>query len=254
MPYLMQLGLAVGLGACLGSLSNVLIYRLPRNMNVVRGRSHCPSCGAVVAWYDNIPIFSWLLLTARCRHCRTVIPLSYIAVELAGAACALVGIWRFGWSVEALSAAFFLLVLLDIALVDWQHMVIPHTLTVVGSIVGLVLSFFTALSPWQAVLGAATGAGIILAISWGYKVVRGVVGMGGGDVMLMGMMGFFLGPWRVLAVLFGGALLGTVYVLTAGRAKLQGSAKLPFGTFLAAAAAIILLFGSDLLAIYWSWF
>jgi len=248
------LGLAGWLGACVGSFSNVLIYRLPRNQDVVRGRSRCPSCRKMVAWYDNVPVLSWLLLRGKCRHCQAAISPRYLVVELAGAVCALVGIWRFGWTAEGLSASFFLIVLLDIALIDWEHMVIPHTLTIGGAVVGLGFSFFMVPSLPTALLGAAVGAGIILAVSWGYKLVRGVIGMGGGDVMLMGMVGIYVGPWGVLGVLFGGALLGTIYALTAGRDDLQGSAKLPFGTFLAAAAAIVLLFGDKLMALYLSQF
>jgi len=248
----LPLALVVWLGACFGSFSNVLIYRLPRNKDVVRGRSHCPSCGHMVAWYDNIPVLSWLLLRGRCRHCRTAISPRYLVVELAGVACALIGIQRFGWTVEGLSASFFLLILLDIALIDWEYMVIPHTLTIGGAVLGLAFSFFSIPSLPEALLGAAVGAGVILMVSWGYKLIRGVAGMGGGDVMLMGMIGVFLGPWGVLGVLFGGALLGTVFALAAGRGAVTGSAKLPFGTFLAAAAAIVLLFGHQLFALYMS--
>ncbi len=214
------LGLAAWLGACVGSFSNVLIYRLPRNRDVVRGRSHCPACEQLVAWYDNVPVLSWLLLRGRCRRCRAAISLRYLMVELAGAASALIGIWRFGWSIEGLSASFFLIILLDIALIDWEHMIIPHTLTIGGAAAGLVFSFFIVPSLPQALLGAAVGAGVILTVSWGYKLVRGVIGMGGGDVMLMGMIGIYLGPWGVLGVLFGGALLGTIYAVTIGRGSL----------------------------------
>jgi leader peptidase (prepilin peptidase)/N-methyltransferase len=242
--------LAAWVGACFGSFSNVLIYRLPRNLGVVGGRSFCPSCRRTVAIYDNIPIFSWLLLRGRCRHCTAGIPVRYLLVELAGAGCALTGIARFGWSVEGLSASLFLLILLDIAMIDWQHMVIPHTLTVGGALIGLVLSLFGGIGLPAALLGAAAGAGAILAVSYGYKIVRGVVGMGGGDVMLMGMVGVYTGAWGVLGTLFGGALLGTVFALTAGRGKVDGNAKLPFGTFLAAAAAIVLLFGAEIGAWY----
>ena len=87
-------------------------------------------------------------------------------------------------------------------------------------------------------LGALIGAGAILTVSYGYKLVRGVIGMGGGDVVLMAMVGAFLGPWGGPAVLFGGAFLGTAWALVAGRGRVQGQAKLPFGTFLAAAAAV----------------
>jgi len=243
---------AAWLGACFGSFSNVLIYRLPRNLSVVRPRSRCPACEQPIAWYDNIPVVSWLVLRGCCRSCGSRIAVRYWIVELAGAACALVGVWRFGFGLQGLSASFLLLVLVDIALIDWAHMIIPHTLTVGAGVTGLILAFFTAPGPAAALLGMAVGAGVVLAVSWGYKLVRGVVGMGGGDVMLLGMIGVFLGPWRVLAVLFGGALLGTLYVLAAGGGRVQGGAKLPFGTFLAAAAAIVLLAGDALAAWYLS--
>jgi len=242
--------LVVGLGACFGSFSNVLIYRLPRNLGVCRGRSHCPSCDALIAWYDNIPIISWLVLRARCRRCGTSISARYPGVELGGVLCAVVAYLRFGGTLEGLSAFFFLLTLLNIALIDWEHMIIPHTLTVGGALLGLVFSFLGGLPPFSALLGAAVGGGIILAVSWGYKLVRGVVGMGGGDVMLMGMVGVYLGPLGVLAVLFGGSLLGAVYAVAAGGGQVQGDAKLPFGTFLALSAAIVLLFGARLFSLY----
>jgi len=237
-------------GACLGSFSNVLIYRLPRNLQVARGRSHCPSCRSQVAWYDNVPVLSWLVLRGRCRSCRERIPVRYPLVELGGALCALAGIMRFGWTLEGLSASIFLLLLLDIALIDWEHMVIPHTLTVGGAIIGLVLSLFASPGLPMALLGAICGAGVILAITWLYKLVRGVIGMGGGDVMLMGMVGVYTGPWGIPAVLFGGALMGTLYAVFAGRGRVEGAAKLPFGTFLAVAAAVVLFWGDTLLGWY----
>lgn len=249
-PVLVPLLMAAWLGACFGSFSNVLIYRLPRNLSVVGPRSFCPECKKQVSWFDNIPLLSWILLRGRCRHCGTHISFRYFLLELAGAFCALAGIARFGWTSEGLAGALFLILLLDIAVIDWQHMIIPHTLTVTGMVLGLVLALFGPPGFIMAAVGCLTGAGIILAVSWGYKLFRGVVGMGGGDIMLMGMVGAFLGPWKVVAVLFGGALLGTVFALTAGRGKVDGASKLPFGTFLAASAAIILFFGEQLFQWY----
>jgi len=251
---IMPVILAAWLGACFGSFSNVLIYRLPRNLSVVGPRSFCPACRKTVAWYDNIPVFSWLLLRGRCRHCHGSVPARYLLVELAGAACPMVAIACFGWTVEGLSASLFLIILLDIAIIDWHHMVIPHTLTVGGMVIGLFLSLFGNPTLPSALLGAVAGGGAILAVSYGYKLVRGVIGMGGGDVMLMALVGVFLGPWGVPAVLFGGALFGTLYAVTAGRGRLAGSAKLPFGTFLAAAAVVVLLLGDQIFAWYLSRF
>ncbi len=239
-------GLAAVLGACFGSFSNVLIHRLPRNLSVVRPRSACPRCGHQLAWYENVPVISWLALRGHCRDCGAPITPRYVIVELAGAACALVGLWRFGFTPAGLSASLLLLLLLDIALIDWEHMIIPHTLTIAGAVIGLGASFLDGRGPAAALLGMAVGAGSILAVSWGYRLVRGVVGMGGGDVMLMGMVGACLGPWGVAGTVFGGALLGTLYIVVASRGKVQGGAKLPFGTFLAGAAAVVLLAGPAL--------
>ena len=239
----LTLFMAAWLGACLGSFSNVLIYRLPRNLQVARGRSRCPSCEATVAWYDNVPILSWLLLRGKCRICRAPIAVRYPLVELGGALCAVAGILRFGWTVEGLSASIFLILLLDIAVIDWEHMIIPHTLTVGGGLIGLVLALFASPGLLMALVGATLGAGVILGVNVLYKAVRGVVGMGGGDVMLMGMVGVYLGPWGVWGTLFGGAFLGTFYAVLAGRGRVSGAAKLPFGTFLAAAAAVVLFAG-----------
>lgn len=237
---------AAWLGACFGSFSNVLIYRLPRNLTVVHGRSHCPHCQKMVAWYDNIPLLSWLLLRGKCRFCSEPISIRYLLVEMAGSASVIIGLWRFGWTVEGFAAGIFLLMMLDIALIDWQHMIIPHTLTVSGMIMGLVFSGIGDRGLTSAVWGIAAGAGIILFVSYGYKLFRGVVGMGGGDVMLMGMVGAFLGPWGVPAVLFGGAFMGSLYAVVTRGKKLDGGAILPFGTFLAAASGVVLLWGEPL--------
>ena len=250
LPMYFMMALVIWLGACFGSFSNVLIYRLPRNLSVVGPRSFCPVCKNQVAWFDNIPLLSWVLLRARCRHCAAPISSRYFWMEAAGSLCALLGVMRFGWTSEGLGAALFLLLLLDIAVIDWQHMIIPHTLTITGMILGLTFSFFGGQDFMRSVLGLLVGGGIIMAISWGYRLFRGVVGMGGGDIMLMGMAGSFLGPWSVLTVLFGGALLGTLLALTSGRGKLDGGAKLPFGTFLALSAAIMMFFGSEIFRWY----
>ena len=258
-PVALQTGwfpvaVAVWLGLCFGSFSNVLIYRLPRNLSVVGPRSFCPGCRLTIAWYDNVPLLSWLLLRGRCRHCGTGISPRYLLVELAGAACALAGIWSGGFTLTGLSSAVFLLLLFNVAVIDWVHMIIPHTLTVAGMILGLVFGHFAHRDPVSALLGLLVGGGIILVVSHGYKLVRGVVGMGGGDVMLMGMIGAFLGVWGAVGVLFGGAFLGSLYALTVGRGKLDGAAKLPFGTFLALAAGIVQLFGEEIFRVYLSKF
>jgi len=240
----------VVVGLCLGSFANVLIWRLPRGESVVRGRSHCPRCARRIAWYDNVPVLSWLALRGRCRHCRAPIPPRYLLVEVAGGILAAACWLWLGPSAAAL-AAFVLLYLLGvIALVDWRHMIIPHTLTVAGMVAGLLLAEAAGPGLPGAILGLLVGGGVVWALSEGYRLTRGQAGMGGGDVMLMAMVGAFLGPWPAAAVLGLGALLGTVYALVRGGGRLATSAKLPFGTFLAAAAAVVLTAGPAI----WTWY
>jgi leader peptidase (prepilin peptidase)/N-methyltransferase len=250
LPPAAAAALAAWLGACFGSFSNVLIYRLPRDLSVVGPRSFCPSCRRTVAWYDNVPLASWLILRGRCRHCGARISARYLAVEALGAGCALAGLALFGWTPSGLAAAVYLLLLGNIAIIDWQHMIIPHTLTVTGMITGLLFAFFRPPELPAALLGLVVGAVTVLAVSWGYKLLRGVVGMGGGDVMLMAMVGAYQGPWAVPAVLFGGAFMGTLYAVVAGRGRVAGAAKLPFGTFLAVAAVVVLVWGKAI----WAWY
>jgi leader peptidase (prepilin peptidase) / N-methyltransferase len=237
-------------GACLGSFSNVLIHRLPRNQQVVAGRSHCPHCSVQIAWYDNLPLVSWLLLRGRCRGCRGPIAWRYPAVEVASAALAAGCLWWQGPSQAAVHAYVLLQLLLVIAVVDWEHMIIPHSLTIAGMIAGLALAPLAGPGLGAAILGLLVGGGVVLALSEGYRLLRGQAGMGGGDVMLMGMVGAFLGPWPAAAVLGVGALLGTLYVAARGAGRVAGTSKLPFGTFLAAGAAVVLAWGAPL----WSWY
>ena len=241
---------AVLLGLCFGSFANVLIWRLPRNEQVVAGRSRCPSCGAGIAWHDNVPLLGWLLLRGRCRHCRVSISPRYPLVEALGGALAAGCVLVAGPTTAAVSAFVFLYLLGVIALVDWQHMIIPHTLTIAGMVAGLALAPVAGPGLGAALLGLVAGGGAVWALSEGYRLTRGQAGMGFGDVMLMGMVGAFLGPWPALAVLGMGALLGTLYAVARYGGRPDGSAKLPFGTFLAAAAGIVLVAGPAM----WRWY
>jgi leader peptidase (prepilin peptidase)/N-methyltransferase len=165
-------------------------------------------------------------------------------VELAGLLAGLAVYWQFGFTLTGLLTLLFLVDLLAVALIDWQHMIIPHTLTAGGMVCGVIFSLASGLGWFNSLLGGAAGAGVILLLSHGYQLVRGQPGMGGGDVMLMAMVGTFLGLQGVILVLFGGACLGSLYALVGYRASLSGQSKLPFGTFLAA-AAMFTLFGAE---------
>jgi len=251
----------------LGSFLNVCVHRLPRNESVIRPRSRCPSCGQPIAWYDNIPALSWLLLLGRCRSCKARISVQYPLVEVAVGLVWFAGVAQLGITVEALRAAVFVTLLLGMALTDAQHYVIPDAFSLGGAAAGLAFAFLPGGLPWwHAVLGAALG----YALLWFVRRVgdialrRGWIGgkeletvleegeerttMGEGDLRMMAMAGAFLGPTGVVLTLFLGALAGSLVFVPL---RLLGKQlAVPFGVFLAVGATAALLFGPDLVAWY----
>jgi len=245
LPGVFVVAAAVAYGLVIGSFLNVVIHRLPREMSLLRPRSHCPSCGATVRWFDNLPVLSYLLLLGRCRRCRARISLRYPLVELAAAALLVSVVIRFGVSAGGAAAAVLALLLLPLAVIDVEHHLLPDPLTLGGLAIGLIVNWFGVLVPFRdAVVGAALGAALPYAVILLYKAVRGVEGMGLGDVKLLAMIGAFLG-WRgALLTLCIGAVAGAAVGLTmivARRGRMD--TELPFGTFLAGAALVTLFVG-----------
>lgn len=260
--------LVFGLGACLGSFLNVCIVRWPAEQSVVRPRSRCPRCERPIAWYDNIPIVSWLLLRGRCRGCGESISARYPVVE------ALVGgIWLWSWiafgpSFEAIRLAVTATLLLGIAVTDLTTYLIPDGFTVTGLVFTLVTAagaFVTGTAtrfagPWDAVLGACVGAGAIAIVAWLGEVVLRKEAMGQGDITLMAFVGAMVGPARSLLTIFVAAALASVLFLVVvmpigwARARARGERfalpLVPFGVFLAPAGLVTLRFGDAIIAWY----
>jgi len=244
------LALVAGLfGAVIGSFLNVCIVRLPADQSVVRPRSRCPQCGYQLAWYDNVPILSWLFLRGKCRSCGAPISVLYPVVELVTALIWGWMAWRFGLTVEALSGAFFMTILLGIAMTDAREYIIPDEFTIGGLVLGL---FFAAFAGGSGLLHAGLGAGVGFALLWivgqGGTWLFKEEAMGGGDIKMMAMVGAFVGWQGVLLTVFLGALAGTVIFLPL---TLLGRKKLvPFGVFLSLGAAITDLIGPAILSWY----
>ena len=213
---------AFWLGACIGSFLNVCIARWPAGESVVRPRSRCPKCGRPIAWYENIPILSWLALRARCAGCRAPISVQYPAVELLVALGWLASFAQFGATFTALRIAVFATILLGIALTDLEHYLIPDGFTVFGllwvlatAFIGLALGEALPFSgPYDAIVGACAGAGAIAIIGWLGEVALKKEAMGFGDVTLMAFVGAALGPGRSLLTVFVGAAVAAVAFLT----------------------------------------
>ncbi len=280
------LTMAFLVGACAGSFLNVCIARWPRDLSVIRPGSRCPSCGHRLRWFENIPLASWIVLRGRCRCCRERISIQYPAVELAVALGWVASFWYFGLNFEALRVAMFGTMLLGIAVTDALHYLIPDGYTVTGllwvlatSLIGFFLiepSHFA--TPYDALVGACAGAGMIAIVGWLGEVALRREAMGLGDVTLMAFVGAALGPTRALMTVFVGAtlaavvFLGIVYPVIAltrhsgprrrgaqqtelalggrnGSAAAPFDAPLvPFGVFLAPAAMVTLLWGDAILA------
>jgi len=251
MPDAFTLAAAAAYGLVVGSFLNVVVHRLPREMSLVRPRSHCPACGAPVRWYDNVPVLSYLLLRGRCRACRSAISPRYPLVELATGALSVACAARFGVTLEGAAAAVLVLLLLPLAIIDLEHHLLPDALTLPGIALGLAFSTAGGLVPVRdALLGAALGAALPYLVIVAYRLVRGVEGMGLGDVKLLAMVGAFLGWQGVLLTLGLGSCVGAAVglaLIAAGRAG--RSTELPFGTFLAAAALGVLFRGPELAAL-----
>jgi len=246
---------AVVFGLVVGSFLNVIIYRVPRNLSIVKPRSFCPRCRAQILWYENIPIVSYLALGGRCRGCGAHIPLRYPFVEGAGALLALVAVNRFGCTINAAFAYAFFMALTAITFIDWDCRIIPDHLSIPFIIIGVVWSFVNpALTLASSVLGALAGGGGLYLIGALYKLARKTDGMGGGDVKLMAMIGAFLGLKLVVPVIliasFAGAVYGVVLLASGKGAK----TAVAFGSFLAPAAVVCLLYGERLLSLYFRGF
>lgn len=243
---------AAVLGLIVGSYLNVVIYRLPLGISTVTPRSRCPACGAPIRPWDNLPVVSWLLLGGRCRACRAQISWRYPAVEAATSLLFAASFLRFGWSLATPAAALFCCLMVALAMIDFDHMILPDRITLPGIAVGLALQPWL---PWgglrQAVIGAVLGAAILLVVWGGWYLLRKEEGMGLGDVKMLALIGAFLGWKGVLVALFFGTLTGAVAGLALMRwGSLDMRSKLPFGTFLALGGLIALFAGEPLAAYY----
>jgi leader peptidase (prepilin peptidase) / N-methyltransferase len=250
--------MAALLGLLFGSFLNVCIYRLPRDLSVVRPRSFCPECGARIGWRDNIPLVSYALLGGRCRHCGKAIGVRYPLVEAALAGLAVAAIYRYGWTAKGLKWAIFEAIMVALFWTDMEERLLPDEFTLGGTLVGLAFAFFVmvpgaagelllpARAPFvrslvNAGLAALFIAGPVWFIGFVYSYLRKKEGLGLGDVKLLLLLGVFLGlEDGLLALLIGavaGSVLGLIYVRLTH--KDAASYELPFGSFLCAGGALV---------------
>ena len=255
-------------GLCIGSFLNVCIYRIPLGKSIVSPGSSCPHCGISISFLDNIPILSFLLLRGKCRACGQRISIQYPLVELlcglAFFACARVWLFAPPTYVNSL----FLAIIIILIFTDYNHRILPNTITLPGVLSGILLSPFqmpevySDLFSWKAaamlgsenssavlawsgsVFGAIIGGVPLYLFAFAYELVRRRQGLGMGDVKMMAMVGAFIG-WRLaLLTIFVGSLLGTaVGILLILFRKINTQGKLAFGVFLGIGSALCLFYG-----------
>jgi leader peptidase (prepilin peptidase)/N-methyltransferase len=264
-------------GLVFGSFLNVCIVRLPLKQSILVPRSHCPVCKHPIRWFDNIPLVSYLLLRGRCRDCHARISPQYAVVEALTALLLIATFHRFGLSPELVKYSALVMILIVLIFTDLRQRRIPHAVTVFGIGLGAVLSFFiqvdsrplgwfaermglflpeTVLSVLGALMGALVGGGLFYAVGEAFYILGGRQKeyLGFGDVMLMLMVGTFLGPPLTLLTILLGSLAGSIVALSITLAAPRyRDYHWPYGTFLGIAAVYVALDGTRLLEVYLRW-
>jgi len=270
---------AAGLfGLVVGSFLNVVIHRLPREESIVLPSSHCGSCGGAIAFYDNLPVISYLALRGRCRSCKAFISARYPAVEALTALLWVAAFWLDGLSWALAFDFAFVTAIVALIFIDAEHMILPNAITYPGIVFALVArvaiplltgrphfddlpmlmdGMLAGMPLWAAslagaVVGALVGGGSLWLMGWAWEKLRGIEAMGLGDVKMMFMVGAYLG-WRltILNLFLGvlsGSLIGTALMMRQGKKDMQ--MLLPFGVFLGIGAIASLLIGSYIVEWY----
>jgi leader peptidase (prepilin peptidase) / N-methyltransferase len=223
-------------GAAVGSFLNVCILRLPAKRSLVSPRSGCPHCGRTLRWYENLPIVSWIWLRARCAGCGHRISVMYPLVEVA-TAITFVAAWRaFGPTPLLATRLIFLSALIVLAVTDLRERLLPNAITLPGIIAGLVCSLVAPPGPLSALLGVVIGGGVPFVVGEIYYRVRGIDGLGMGDVKMLAMIGAFLGAPLALLTLFAASFLGVVVGVPIILLTRNREYPVPLGTLLSVGA------------------
>jgi len=268
--------LTAGFGLTIGSFLNVVILRLPKRMEwrfkhdaratlnqptlydppppgIIVERSHCPHCGQQLAWHDNIPLASWLLLRGRCRTCQGKISLQYPLVELITAILFVLCVWRFGFGWQGFGALVLTGFLIALSGIDFKTGLLPDALTLPLMWLGLIASLDNLYMPAKpALLGAVVGYASLWTVWWLFKQLTGKDGMGQGDFKLLAALGAWCGLQGVLPIILisslTGLIFGGLWLLWKGKSR---ATQIPFGPCLALAGWVFFMWNAPLMALYW---
>jgi leader peptidase (prepilin peptidase)/N-methyltransferase len=238
-------------GGMVGSFLNVCIYRLPKEESIIWPGSHCPHCNKPIKFYDNIPLFSYILLRGKCRYCKGSISLQYPLVEGITALSSLLLFIKFGPSLSFLIYFTFVAALISITVIDLYHQIIPDVISLPGIAAGLLLSLINPYTTFfNSLIGVLIGGGSLFAVATLYQWLFKREGMGGGDVKLLAMIGAFLGWKAVLLTILLSSLIGSISGISIMVLKGKNfKYAIPFGPFLSLGAVIALFYQNEI--IFW---
>lgn len=240
---------ALVLGLCLGSFYNVCVHRYLTEQSVVSPGSHCPACGHVLSWWENIPVLSYLLLGAKCRSCKGKIHWRYPAVELLSGILAALFAIKFGpglqWGVYMVLLGIFLVA----SFIDLDSFLLPDVLTYPAAALALSMPAFLPVDWPETLLGSVVGAGVFLLLQQGYLRFRNLDALGTGDIKLMLSLGALVGlsllPVMIFVSALSGLLIAIIYLRQPASQGMRTA--IPFGPFLCLGAIVTLLWGEDIL-------
>ncbi len=248
-------------GACFGSFANVVIYRLPAGLSVVRPGSYCWACNTPIKLRHNLPVIGWFFLRGRCANCKTKYSFRYPAVEILMAVLFGFAFYKIGWNWSLFEALILIFGLVTVSFIDFDHERLPDKFTLPGIVIGLIGAL---LNPERdfltAVYGVLLGGGFLWAIAYLYELIRQQEGMGGGDIKLLAWIGAVLGwksvPFIILVASISGSIVGVGAMLLSKKSKTETGSqdhvaaepeafRIPFGPFLSTAALIYLLLDGE---------
>ncbi len=232
-------------GALIGSFLNVVIYRLPIGKNLAMERSHCPSCHALIPWWHNIPIVSWIILRGKCAYCKQKINFQYLLVELITATIFCISfpvevtthsLWSWGFK-ASLSA-----ILICHFFIDLKHKLLLDVLNIY--LLCIILPFVLVYhSPVHWISGGAFGFLVPMAVSWGFYKLKGKIGLGGGDIKLWGVLGLYLGIQGIIENIFFSCFVGSIVgIALILMKKYDRDGGIPFGPFIIVVALVQVYF------------
>lgn len=266
------------LGTIIGSFLNVVIHRVPNEESVVFPNSACPKCKSAIKAYDNVPVFSWLILGGKCRNCKNPISARYPAVEFMTGLLFLLVYWQIGFTLFLPVALIFVAVMVSLVFIDAEHMILPNVITYPLLVFALIarlalplidnayhfsdmrvypLTAMTDTPAWAvsltgAFMGGLLGGGLLWGVGEVWKRLRGVEAMGLGDVKMMFGVGALLGWQLTFLTIFLGAFTGAIagVALIAKQKDKTMQTMIPFGIFLGLGSVVSMLFGERLIAWY----